>query len=1010
MRFIFSLALGLIMLLCSSAAFSGGSGDIPVIRVNDSNIQLDISGSIQVNRTSPKAQWPWEVSGAWDSYSVEPVKWVGNDSSRVRWFRFRVENRSGDSASMVLSVSNIFIKKVDVFVQNQRGQLVSVWHTGIDRGLSSKFFPSSGWDFPIFSRNHEYSTVYVRLTSDLDTQFRFGLVDAKRFNFYDTVDKVINGIIAGIMLIVFISSLVFFIFLREKRYLYYTVLAFAVTACIWISGSYLTILSRFFSSHADLVRDYVTAGLLALAGFSGSVFTILPSCRAAFFRYAQIFFTALGLFGATLVWFVPEKAGFLFMLFSYALMMLLGGYFIIRAFREQNYIHLGYVFVAEMFLLGVNVPNLALLGYLGFEAETHTYFCLVSGLLGIMVSISMGYRAYYEKTRGEQAFLLAEENSNRLSQFLKHSSSGLFLMSWTGDIEDVNPAFVSLAGNLKAGADGSQDRRFSSICREPEVFNDFFAGMIRKVNARLAEEDDSLPSVSDVCNLVITGREGNPVPVKLSLTFMPTNELRKRLKSRSIVSNSMYLFIGELYDMSQDESYVNRLRYLESHDTVTGVYNRRYFMEILNQALEQEGTNKGVLCVMRIQNLNYINDVAGHVYGDQILTKIAECLKSGIRKEFDVFRLNGNEFAVLMRGCSAREAIVHAKNWRRDLISLHLNVAGNMHVVTMNMGLVLIDTARGSVSALLSCADAACRSAMDMGPNTYHLFISDKTINRLPDYTETVSLVTRIHQALDSGSIFAVRQKILNMSDRSRKCYELFARIIGDRRDVIEPAAFVTRCYGFNIMSRIDSWMLESLNRICRDNPERLRDIDVLFVNISSETICDEDFITRLQDLLNSNLALTRVICFEIDEDDVSRHLDSALNFMNRFRNRCLGFALDNFGKSGCLGYMLKLLPVSYIKFHPDFTQSISRDESNLIIIKALIQMARGLHMHTMVSQIETEEDFRIFEELGVDFCQGCYICPPCPVSQEGPGSAALNDVPEECQEELQEGKAVRKA
>ena len=112
MRFIFSLALGLIMLLCSSAAFSGGSGDIPVIRVNDSNIQLDISGSIQVNRTSPKAQWPWEVSGAWDSYSVEPVKWVGNDSSRVRWFRFRVENRSGDSASMVLSVSNIFIKKV----------------------------------------------------------------------------------------------------------------------------------------------------------------------------------------------------------------------------------------------------------------------------------------------------------------------------------------------------------------------------------------------------------------------------------------------------------------------------------------------------------------------------------------------------------------------------------------------------------------------------------------------------------------------------------------------------------------------------------------------------------------------------------------------------------------------------------------------------------------------------------------------------------------------------------
>ena len=112
-----------------------------------------------------------------------------------------------------------------------------------------------------------------------------------------------------------------------------------------------------------------------------------------------------------------------------------------------------------------------------------------------------------------------------------------------------------------------------------------------------------------------------------------------------------------------------------------------------------------------------------------------------------------------------------------------------------------------------------------------------------------------------------------------------------------------------------------------------------------------------------------------------------------------------------CFGqFREELLPVSYIKFHPDFTQSISRDESNLIIIKALIQMARGLHMHTMVSQIETEEDFRIFEELGVDFCQGCYICPPSPVSQEGPGSAALNDVPEECQEDPQEVKAVRKA
>ena len=1003
MRFIFSLALGLLILLCAPIAF----GEVPVIYITDSNVQMDISGRIQVNRESPKALWPWEVNGSWQNYSVEPVRWAGSDN-RVRWFRFRVENRSGDSTSLVLSVNNIFINKVDVFVQNQRGQLVNVWHTGIDRGLSSKFYPSSGWDFPIFTRNHEYNTIYVRLISNLDTQFNFGLVDVKKFNFQDTADKVINGITVGIMLIVFISSLVFFIFLRERRYLYYTVLALSVTACIWISGSYLTLISRFFSGNPDLVRNYVCAGLLALAGFSGSVFTFLPYFRKAFFRYYQNVFTVLGLAGVPLVWFLPEKAGFFYMLSCYAVTAAIGGFFIYRALRDQNYIHLCYVFVAELFLAGVSVPNMALLGYLGFEAETHRYFCMISSVLGIMVSISMGYWAYYERTRGEEASIRAAENSNRLNQFLNHSTSGIFIMSWTGRIQEVNPAFVALVGNPKSdGSDGRNFCSFSSLCCEPDVFDDFFARLVSKVNTVLdGMQNDSVPSVSDVRNLNIRGREGKPVPVKLTLTFLPTYDLRRCLNSRGQVSNSMYQFIGEFSDMSQDENYLSQLRFLENNDPVTGAYNRKYFMEVLNQELGQEGANKGVLCFIRIQNLNYINDVSGHTYGDEILRRIAECLKSDIRPEFDVFRLNGNEFAVLMRSCSARDALEYAKEWRRELISLRLNVAGNMHVITMNMGLVLIDTARGNISALLSCANAACRIAMDMGPNTCHLFISDSAINRLPVYTETVSLVTRIHQALDSGSIFAVRQKILNMRYRNRKCYELFARIIGDRRDVIEPSSFVTRCYGFNIMSRIDSWMLESLNRIYRDNPERFKDIDVVFVNISSETICDQDFVSRLRNLLNNNLALTRVICFEIDEDDVSHHLDSVLSFMNSFRNSCLGFALDNFGKSGCLGYMLKLLPISYIKFHPDFTRNISRDESNLIIIRSLIQMARGLHMHTMVSQIESEEDFRIFRELGVDFCQGCYISPPSPVSQDLPATEAQNDVPEECPEV----GAVRKA
>ncbi len=967
------------IIMCLVCFMELAFAEVPTVVIKDSNFDYDITNYVESNEYSVDAEWPWEtINHRWHKYDnnyLQPIVNILPIDKNVKWFRVTLDNRIGDSTQLVFSINNTFIDQVDFFIRNSAGQLTKVWHSGLSRGLSSKYYPSTGWDFPIFLSNHEYKTIYIRLEASLATHYNFRAVDYKRYNHIDVLEKILCSCTAGLMFIIMVTSLVLGLFLKEKQFLKYGILSFAIFLCLGVIGNCLRLSSEMLPNSINILKIYILSTFIMLFGFVSIFKVSFSQLNSKFMRNMANVFCIAYCIAAVVIWFVPEYVGLLFSVICNLLVVINVIYYIARLINSQDYIRLGYVSTALLFLLGELILSLSLMGVLDNESLARLIFCIVSFVLGISVSIGLGYWAYKERQYRDEIQHESEDVSNKLGQLLRSTSVGVFTLSTTGKFDKVNQSFLRIVGYNSLNE--MHFSNFSRLCKVPEEFEDLLVAIIKKSQGLSPEElQEKIEQIKGERQLQLVTKDGKNITVRLILSAALSLEKIVVKPGKRPEKVRDFFFIGEITDLSQDEDYLNQVKYLESHDLVTGVYNRRYLITKLKELLQKDDQITGYLCFIRIRNLNYINDVAGHEYGDQFLLNIADFIKKHSSPDYEIVRLNGNEFAVLMSGSYITEALTYANTWRVGISSLRLEHNGNIFVITMNIGLVLIRDAKNNISNLLSLTDSACRTASQLGPNTVHLFTSPNENKVLPNYSDVVSKITNIHQSLDDNRIFCVKQKIVSNTS-SDVCYELFTRLKDKDGEIIEPSSFIDVSAGFNVMPRIDDWMFKQVLGLFESNTEFFTNSERIFVNISCESICDNDFVDHLHRILSNNISLANALCFELDEKEVSSHFDLVLNFIKNFNNMGLCFSIDNFGSSGSSGYTLKMLNFSYVKLSPTFTHNINIDASNKVIVKSLIDMAKGLNIKTIAVKIEDEKDLMVLKELGVDYCQGRAVSKP---------------------------------
>ncbi|CCO07988.1 EAL domain-containing protein [Desulforamulus hydrothermalis] len=433
--------------------------------------------------------------------------------------------------------------------------------------------------------------------------------------------------------------------------------------------------------------------------------------------------------------------------------------------------------------------------------------------------------------------------------------------------------------------------------------------------------------------------------------------------------------VKSLRDITDRKLVEKQLRYLATHDSLTGLPNRLFLEEKIKQAVAQAKQGKGsALLLIDLDNFKLVNDTLGHDAGDKLLLTIAELLSSNLRSQDTLARLGGDEFVVLLDGAAAADALAVAEKIRSLLDENELCLVLYKHCfnISLSIGITMID---GAIPPhrLLALADTALYRAKETGRNRI-VFLSC-TEDEANSLSEANRIITLIKAALKENRFVLHYQPVVAINSRDIIHYEVLLRMQDDKGELIYPGKFIPVAERFGLMPRIDRWVVKSALEVLAARPDLS-----LFINLSGASLGDEKLLAYIEQTVHTNHIEPWRLGFEITETVAVKDLGRAGNWIKRLKNIGCRFSLDDFGIGFSSFSYLKILPVDYVKIDGSFIRNLHRDDTHYALVQAMQTVAHTLGKKTVAEFVENDQDLAKLKELNIDCAQGYLIGKPGPV------------------------------
>jgi len=436
-------------------------------------------------------------------------------------------------------------------------------------------------------------------------------------------------------------------------------------------------------------------------------------------------------------------------------------------------------------------------------------------------------------------------------------------------------------------------------------------------------------------------------------------------------------------DVSYLHDLTEQLSHQAEHDMLTGLINRRGFDHKIGLALKEKrltGTN-AVVCFVDLDRFKAVNDTVGHHAGDELLKQISQILVQGVRNVDIVGRLGGDEFGLILKGCSLKNASRLVEDLLEKITTHRFQWDGKLFEVGASVGMVELDENHTGES-LLSCADMACYTAKTNGRGSCHIY-SDSDSITTRRRTE-LHLSTEIRDALDNDRFALFKQPIAVTSSPELNVhhYEVLLRMRGRDGVLISPAKFIPVAERFDLMPAIDRWVI---SHALQSYSEAFLDEDpvVMTINLSGLSLSDPAMGDFIVDQIQKNNVDPRNLCFEITETAFVSNLSQAQSFIAKVNSLGCTFALDDFGSGLSSFAYLKKFEINYLKIDGCFIRNIVEDSTDRAMVAAINDVGHTLGMLTIAEFVESDDHISVLRELGVDYVQGYGIEAPSPLIDE---------------------------
>ncbi len=443
-----------------------------------------------------------------------------------------------------------------------------------------------------------------------------------------------------------------------------------------------------------------------------------------------------------------------------------------------------------------------------------------------------------------------------------------------------------------------------------------------------------------------------------------TPELRRMVVAMNRMVTKIKAMFQEQVELSES------LHYQSFRDSITGLSNRRDFDARFEAYIRSErGGGAGALLLLQVSQLQSLNEDQGRDTGDQCLRSVAESLEGALASYEGaiVSRRSGADFCVFVPGLTQDDAeqlaahvfdTVKSNGWfaADHGLDIHLGLAYSQEVTLDNQ--------------LLAQADLSLRQAQHRDSEGWNAYIpEEESIAEIHGAGDWQAL---LQQALEERRVELHYQPVVAADDQSLLHVEVLCRLrVGE--SVITAGVFWPMVERFRLSASMDQLVIEQLlDDICGKSG------DLQFcINLSPNSVREPGFVDWLLTSLDHRREVVNRLTFELPEASLESAEVEIRSFAEQLFARGAGLSLDHFGLRAQALHRMQSLPLASLKVDSSFVRHIDRNADNRFFVKSLVQIAHSCDIKILAEGVETQEEWKQLQSLGLDGAQGYHLGRP---------------------------------
>lgn len=422
----------------------------------------------------------------------------------------------------------------------------------------------------------------------------------------------------------------------------------------------------------------------------------------------------------------------------------------------------------------------------------------------------------------------------------------------------------------------------------------------------------------------------------------------------------------------------NTIQQEVNYDELTGLMNRRAFVQLLNELLREvlDGEHQHTLIMIDLDQFGLVNDLSGFEGGDKLLQSITNIITTYLPDNAHLARTGDDEFGILLPRSSLDQAYQLAESNRLAIDEFKYSWNNQVIPVSSSVGVVAVECPEHTAADLLKAASSACDIAKQAGRNCTRIYRAND--REFMEHKKLVKSVGVIEDALTNNRLVLFGQPIVSLQDGlQRTHYEVLLRILDENDEMQSPFHFILAAEKYDLIRSVDRWVVNAFFEMVDLQRNNLQAIEGFSINLSGQSMADAEFKSFLKERIENSPIPREKLAFEITETAMVKDSSDAIAFIQEIKETGCSFYLDDFGSGYASFSYLKDLPVDYVKIDGMFIKGLLNDKPNHAMVKAVTEISHFMGKQVVAEFVEDEATASELKKIGVDFIQGYHVGRP---------------------------------